>query len=357
MFKGFRFKTVAMMLVFILLAGCAGIGPGTVDRDRFDYVNAISNSWKKQMLLNLVKTRYADAPVFMDVTSIISQYAIEGQINLGGTFRGDSILGDSQTLGGSGKYTDRPTITYSPLMGEKFTRSLMTPIPISAFLAMIQAGYPVDYMFRICVQTINGIDNRFGGERMGRTAHPDFYRLVGAMRRIQQKGGLGMRVKHLEKKKTTVMFFRREYSDEIAEDINTVWQILGLDTEVKEYRVVYGVYPIDNKEIAILTRSLLQIVIDLASYTDVPAKDVLERRVGAEVYDDKESGVPPLIRIRNGASPPDDAFVSVKYRNNWFWIEDTDLESKRTFTFLMILFSLTETGTKTGTPIVTVPTN
>ena len=78
----------------------------------------------------------------------------------------------------------------------------MTPIPVSAFLAMIQAGYPVDYMFRICVQTINGIDNRFGGERMGRTAHPDFYRLIDAMRRIQKKGTLGMRVKQLEKRKT-----------------------------------------------------------------------------------------------------------------------------------------------------------
>lgn len=232
MAKDVHFKIILTGLVFILLAGCASVGPGTVDRDRFDYVNAISNSWKKQMLLNLVKTRYVDAPVFMDVTSIISQYAIEGQINLGATWRTNSVLGDNQTVGGSGKYTDRPTITYSPLMGEKFTRSLMTPIPVSAFLSMIQAEYPADYMFRICVQTINGIDNRFGGERMGRSAHPDFYRLIGAMRRIQKKGALGMRVKQLGKKKTTVMFLRREFRDKMAEDINTVWQILGLDTAV-----------------------------------------------------------------------------------------------------------------------------
>ncbi len=50
----------------------ASICPGTVARDRFDYVNAISNSWKKQMLLNMVKIRYVDAPVFMEVSSIYS---------------------------------------------------------------------------------------------------------------------------------------------------------------------------------------------------------------------------------------------------------------------------------------------
>jgi hypothetical protein len=54
---------------FVLLSftGCASIGPGTVTRDRFDYVTAISDSWKSQMLFNLVKLRYGDAPVFLDV--------------------------------------------------------------------------------------------------------------------------------------------------------------------------------------------------------------------------------------------------------------------------------------------------
>ena len=47
-----------MILVFTGLNGCASIGPGTVARDRFDYILAISDSWKSQMLFNLVKLRY-----------------------------------------------------------------------------------------------------------------------------------------------------------------------------------------------------------------------------------------------------------------------------------------------------------
>ena len=79
------------------------------------------------MLLNLVKTRYADAPVFFDVASVISQYAVEGQVN----FRAgenDPPWGDNWFLGAGGKYSDRPTITYTPLAGDRFTESIMRPL-------------------------------------------------------------------------------------------------------------------------------------------------------------------------------------------------------------------------------------
>lgn len=42
-------------------------------------------------------------------------------------------------------------------------------------------------------------------------------------------------------------------------------------------------------------------------------------------------------------------------RNHWFWIDDRDFKSKRTFAFLMVLLSLTETGGKVGLPLVTIP--
>ncbi len=68
----------------LLLTACASMGPPTVVRDRFDYVTAISDSWKRQTLLNLLKVRYADVPVFMEVTSVIGAYSLEGDITLSG---------------------------------------------------------------------------------------------------------------------------------------------------------------------------------------------------------------------------------------------------------------------------------
>lgn len=38
-----------------------------------------------------------------------------------------------------------------------------------------------------------------------------------------------------------------------------------------------------------------------------------------------------------------------------WWIDDTDILSKTQFTFLVILFSLAETGASASAPVVTVP--
>ena len=64
-----------------------------------------------------------------------------------------------------------------------------------------------------------------------------------------------------------------------------------------------------------------------------------------------------LIAIHSGPKRPTDAHVAVRYRDLWFWIDDRDLNSKRMFAFVMLLFSLTETGGDQRAPIVTVPTN
>ena len=121
---------VALIIALVLtgVSGCASIGPGTVARDRFDYITAISDSWKSQMLLNLVKIRYGDAPVFLDVASVINQYAIEGSIGYTGSWAQNNQLpwpwNSLHSWANLGRYTDRPTITYSPLSGERFIQRI-----------------------------------------------------------------------------------------------------------------------------------------------------------------------------------------------------------------------------------------
>ena len=142
------------MLSLFFLTGCMRIGPNTIDRDRFDYTDAISESWKRQMLLNVVKLRYADAPIFLDVSSIINQYALETEVH--GSLAWNAFLAEpSQNIGARSRYSDRPTITYQPLSGEKFTRALMTPIPPSSVLSLIQAGWRADAVSWLCIQAIN----------------------------------------------------------------------------------------------------------------------------------------------------------------------------------------------------------
>jgi len=346
---------IAVPIFAVLLAGCAAIGPPTVDRDRFDYVSAISKSWKRQTLLNLLKTRYLDAPVFMDVASVINQYALEGEIELG--FEWEDV--NTQTLGGTTTYTDRPTISYTPLTGEKFARSLLRPIPLSTILLLVEAGYPIDQVLRICIQGINGLNNR-SSRVTNQNADPEFYELLTLLRQIQTSNGIRLRSRVIDNKETVVLFFREPETEADALRLKRTLGLLGLNPDTREFRVVFGFLAEGDREIAILSRSLIQIMSEYASYIEVPDADISEGRV--EVADresvETEALFPPLISVRCGASKPDDAFVAVPYRKHWFWIDDRDIHSKRTFYFLMLMFSFTERGeTGQAVPVLTVPTN
>jgi hypothetical protein len=351
-----KLKMGILLGATLLLSACAGYGPTTVSRDRFDYTAAISESWKHQMLFNMVKLRYGDAPVFMDVSSVISQYQITGEINLGATISGNP-WSHSETLGVMGQYVDRPTITFTPILGEKFARSLMAPIPPPAILGLIQAGYPVNTVFRMLVHEINGIRNRFGGEARSRSADPEFYLLLEKMQKIQSAGAVGMRLKKADKEETVMLVFRGK-RDPATEALSLdVRKMLGIDPEAGEFSVVYGTVPRNSREIALQTRSLLEVLIDLCADIEVPPAHVEEQRVSPTHVEAADTGgrFPPLIRIRSSPAKPGDAFVSVPYRNSYFWIDDRDMMSKKIFSFLMFVFTLVETGDKGTVPVVTIP--
>jgi hypothetical protein len=299
------------------------------------------------MLLNLVKLRYSDTPVFLDVGQIVSGYTVQSTFTAAGNVFNTSgvvpgVPNSNIGLGAQGQFTDRPTITYAPLMGERFARSLMTPIPPPAILSLIQAGYPIDLTLRLAVHTLNGIQNRFGGA---------------ARRRIQDSGAIGMRVHRVGRDEATVLTLQRKVEPSIEGDILIVRQLLGLDPQVGEIRVVYGSVAADDKELAMLTRSILDILIDMASFIAVPEAHVQERRVAPTGEPEVGPGgpIPPLVRILSSAEKPGDAFVAVPYRDHWYWIDDRDLPSKGLFSFLMFMFTLVEPGEKGAPPIVTIP--
>jgi hypothetical protein len=57
------------------------------------------------------------------------------------------------------RYTDRPTITYTPLTGDKFLRGLMTPIQPSSVFFLLQSGYAADFVMALSVESLNGLRN------------------------------------------------------------------------------------------------------------------------------------------------------------------------------------------------------
>ena len=354
---------VFLTILALMLCSCSGVGPASVARDRFDYTVAISDSWKSQMLLNIVKVRYADTPIFLDVASVINQYSVEQEIGLGASmeiYRSVDSNFISPNIKATGRYTDRPTITYSPITGEKFAKSLMTPLPPSTVFHLVQSGYPVDLVFRLGIQSINGIQNRYGGPSRAQQADPEFYFVLEKMRMLQKANGIGMRIRKINDKETVVAIIQDKTQPKIKELNLEIRRLLNLDPEANEFEVVYDSMSKSGKEIAILTRSMLEILIDISSFIEVPASHVAAKRVSPSFKDEtvEQQTVQPLIQIHSSPEKPNDAFVSVRYRDHWFFIHDTDLSSKGFFTFLMFAFALTETGVgKQGVPIVTIPAN
>jgi hypothetical protein len=62
------------------------------------------------------------------------------------------------------------------------------------------------------------------------------------------------------------------------------------------------------------------------------------------------------VRVRSSAAQPADneAFAAVRYRNRWFWIDDRDMAAKRGLGFLMMLFTLVESGATAAPPVLTI---
>lgn len=346
-----------VLLSALALTGCTHIGAPVIVRDRFDYSVAIAESWKSQMLLNIVKIRYADTPVFMDVTSVINLVGVQNTVNMaaGWSFPPSA---NSQSVGGSTTWGEKPTITYAPLSGEKFTKSLLTPVSPPSLLYLLQAGWPVSILFRLCVKSVNDMDNQSSAPGVAHTEDPDFRQLIGLLEKIQKSGAVGIRIEKKDKREAEAMLaFRGKVSKEIAHDVSEAGRLLGLKPGTTDVKVIYGTTPMQEGEIAILTRSIMDIIVELSAQIDVPAEQAAEGRTYATspALGDGKGQVPPLIRIRSGKEKPPDSFVAMNYRDHWFWIDDRDRPSKAVFSFLMILFSLVETGTPPQAPTITVP--
>src|SRR6516162_2021369 len=357
----FRWLTAALPAAVV--AACAGIGPATVSHDRIDYGSAIGDSWKEQTLLNIVKLRYADMPIFLEVSQVIAGYqlqsAVTGSVTLG-NFTANLIdrLTAAGTATATGTYTDRPTVVYSPLTGVDFLKRLMTPVPPSAVLFLLQSGYVADRVMPIMLNSINGLNNQ--SNRLRRPADPEFTRLVELIREGQLAAAIQIRVERpKEGAESSVLIFGPSKDPQLAARGKEIKSLLGIKPDLREVRVNYGGYSGRDDEIDMMTRSMLQIMLEFAAVVQVPQSDVEQGKATPGLADTQAAGalIGPLLRVLVADTPPKDADVAVQYDNRWFWIADTDIQSKYTFAIIMLLFSIADTGVRGSAPVVTIPAN
>jgi hypothetical protein len=347
---GIRRRLIAGLLVsLVLAAGCAGVAPDRINTDRVDYGQVIAESGKRQTLLNVVRLRYADAPVFLEVASLINSYTLGGRANAGASLP-SAIDPNVFNVFAEGVWSNSPTVTYQPLTGDRFTRSMLQPIPPTAVFQMLQAGWPANLVLPTVVSSVNGLRNANPISE----GDPGYTEMVDALTRIQRGGGVGLRIEPRKEGSSIVFVMRRGGVDQATlEDSRRIRELLGLEQGPEEFEVIFGLLPRSKRELAVISRSMMEIMLNLGAGVELPAEHVGSGRALPGRPAAAQAAV--LVRIRSGSAAPSDAYAAVQFKNYWYWIDDTDIASKRTFTFLMLIFSLAETGQPAAAPVVTVP--
>jgi hypothetical protein len=348
-----------LLLPIAALAACTNFGPKTIPRDRFEYSASIADSWKRQTLLNVVKLRYLDLPTFVDVGQIVSGYSIATTLGAGATIAGEELVPPGNTLNVSGatRFEDRPTITYTPLTGSRFVRSLMTPLPPDAVFFTIQSGWAADGILAVAASSINGLRNQSVSASGMTPPDPEFLRVLQILRELQLSGAVGMRiVRGTEGKQASILTLRTErVLPEVRERCVELRKLLHLDPDAQELELVYGSIAANDKEVAVLTNSILHVLMTMSTYVEVPANDVSEGRATPGWAEEGTDVGRRRIRILCSEARPQDAFTSVEYRGHWYWIDDRDLVSKRALAVVMLLFTLSDSGERENLPLITIP--
>ena len=65
---------ISLIGFMVFLGGCTQLGPKLVQAGRNDYNQVLARSDQEEQLMNLVRMRYADNPLMLDVSSVSTSF-------------------------------------------------------------------------------------------------------------------------------------------------------------------------------------------------------------------------------------------------------------------------------------------
>ncbi|MDF1584937.1 hypothetical protein [Marinimicrococcus flavescens] len=349
-----RSRATALLLA-VSLTGCS-LGPAVVQHDQLGYAAALSEAGKRQTLLNVVKLRYADVPTFVSVNQLVSAYTMQGGIGLGSNIFTDAIrLGEDVSIGVNGSFSNTPTITYTPIRGREFARLLLAPLEPGELFGLLLAGVPAELVLGLGIHSLGNLRNEKSGATGSVPAHPQFIEAAGLTGQLLDAGLLSVRIEPNGIASRVHLLFEGGTGNGTVDPREArLRKLLGLDAESREFKVAYAMGEPTPGVVNIRTRSLVEVLGQLAADVAVPSSDVEEGRTYA-MRSQPRPPMQPQITVENGFFAPSDAYVRVDYNGRWFWIANDDLPSKRIFSFVMLLFSLAQQTRPGQGPIITIP--
>lgn len=398
--------TVALAAVCVSAPGC--VGPHAISHTRLKYNEVYRNTNDEQLLLNIVRLRYADSPVFIDLPNITSQFELSGRgafsNGLDGSGPGRSNLGIGEL-----SLRDSPTLSYHPRGGNEIAKALLTPLT-AELSRVIQAGANLEQLFLLTVNDMNDVQNASRGTSMMPTAGEDneeFRYVISQFAALRNRNAVELAFKTTEevestepievgevhardvfnaakekyvfhadsqkrltvsrKEKVLILSIRPAFVD--SPELEEFCRVLNLIPKQSFYKIKAELSddstpnqktnpPSDT--IYLNMRSILQIMTFLSKGVRVPEQHTLcgiaPSTIGPDgVPFDWTQATAGLFCVNVHRYRPRYSECAVKYRGYWFSISLDDVASRATLATLEILFSLQESEGATLGPQLTLP--
>lgn len=347
-----RPSTIALAAA-LCAGGCGTLGSIDIGNARSAYTQVIRRTDDEQLLAMIVHTRYADSFAFLSVASVTSNLTFTSTAGAQfGAGPSANYAGNLVPFSASVAYEENPTISYLPRQGQSYVRLMLAPMPLDLVVLISTAVERPDWVFRVCLQRINGLRD---GTDAARAA--PFRRVCELMGRLAQSG-------HLTFTKSTaggdgLAVALRPPDPDSKSELVELLTLLELDPTLAdrgsfELPVLLAVSRPGKPQIDVLTRSPHDLLMLAAAGVALPEEHVREGVALPSNQLPAASAAP--LRIACSRTPPDQAAVAIRHRGWWFSIADDDPQSKLGFLLLRsLVLSQLQSEPQAGAPVLTIP--
>ena len=368
--------TAALLLPGLILMGCS-LGPRQLKGNRIGYNVSIQKSDNEELLLNLVRLRYMEVPCFMQVSSVTASF----EYSLALQAQSQWSKGDFYTQFprrflnplARGSYTESPTISYSPLAGEKFVASLLTDVSPHRFWFLHRSGWEIDLLLDLLVRRIGQLSNPDPFEY----AEPKyleeerrFQQFAQLLRTYQTRDDISLvypdPAENLPYELALELRFRN------AGEARSIESLLGTRLQLSplpDGHLLGQIFlstkagfrkqkevNLEGPLLRIHFRNFIGVLVDLLNGVETPPGEVENGIVNrVSIPADEPSLGAAHILVHCVAAFPEKSLVAIRYRGHCFYIADNDFISKRTFAFVSTLLSLQSGEAKPTAPVLTLP--
>ena len=402
-------------LVSLLVTACSTFGPNALQDTRLRYNEVVKTTTEEQLLLNIVRLRYTDTPSSLAVSAIAAQFEVNRNFQImpffvaSGAEVARAYTAVLPQIGLAG--ADRPTFSLTPLDDQEFTRKLFTPLPLDGIIYLAKTTWPIATVFRLYLENLNWVSNAqtaSGPTPKEPPVFEEFLRGVRALQTLQDRGQLVFSVEERSDAQGSPLPVASVTGRDVVEaaksgyeyrldDGGATWTLFRKTSQpmlrvdpraaaspemrevVRAFKLKPGLtkfpitqeaqspFPEDGSDqdvtgVDLETRSLLQALYYVSHGIEIPGEHLA---AGLVTVTRDPSGQPfdwsrvtdGLFRVRSARSDgrPPGAHVAVLYKGYWFYIDETDQDTKATFSLLVELSRLEVLGKSGGGPVLTLP--